>query len=133
LALQIESTIRIFFKKVYELNPRYESLRFGFMNPDLWVQTLRISKDSDLRICIFKDLFCAIVLRICKGLLDLWKKANLLKSVYESNPRTKSFESMFIQISNMIPASLNSLSILMIWFLNSIDIVNTKPLNKFSA
>ncbi len=70
LALRIESTIQIFWKKVYESNPRYKSLRFGFANPDLRVQNFRIRKDSDLQIFIFKDSFCAIVPRICKDLLD---------------------------------------------------------------
>jgi hypothetical protein len=32
--LQNESTIRIFQKHVYKTNPRNESLRFGFANPD---------------------------------------------------------------------------------------------------
>ncbi len=32
--LRNESTIRIFQKQVYKTNPRYESLRFGFANPD---------------------------------------------------------------------------------------------------
>ncbi len=62
------------------MNLRYESLRFGFANPDLQDQNLRIRKDLDLGIFIFKDLdsgififkdlFCAIVLKICKDSLD---------------------------------------------------------------
>ncbi len=57
-------------KKVYESNLGYKSLRFGFANRDSQVQTSRNRKDLDLGICIFKDLFCAIVLRIRKDLLD---------------------------------------------------------------
>jgi|FrelakmetLWP11LW_1041352.scaffolds.fasta_scaffold561951_1 hypothetical protein len=52
---------------VYESNPQYESLRFGFTNPDLQVQNLRIQKDSDLRISIFKDLFCAYSTKDSQG------------------------------------------------------------------
>jgi hypothetical protein len=51
--LRIESTIRILKVLIRES---------GFANPKL--------QDSDLRIFIFKDSFCAIVLRICKDLLD---------------------------------------------------------------
>ena len=58
--------IRIFWKKVYELNPRYESLR---IRKDL-DSRIFIVKDLDSRIFIVKDLFCAIVLRICKDSLD---------------------------------------------------------------
>ncbi len=65
-----ESTKRIFQKQTYKSNPRYESLRFGFASAYLWVQNLRIRKDSDSRISIFKDLFRAIVLRIRKDSLD---------------------------------------------------------------
>jgi len=36
--LRNESTIQIFQKQVYETNPQYESLRFGFANPDLQVR-----------------------------------------------------------------------------------------------
>ncbi len=35
---------------------------------------IQIRKDSDLQISIFKDSFCAIVLRICEDLLDSWKQ-----------------------------------------------------------
>ena len=66
IASRNESTKRIFQKQTYESNPRYKSLRFGFANSDLRIQNLRIRKDLDLRISIFKDSFCAIVLRICK-------------------------------------------------------------------
>jgi hypothetical protein len=49
-----------------------------------------------LRILIFKDYFCAIVLRIHKDLLDSSKQVESLKNDWirdhESNPRTKSFE-----------------------------------------
>jgi hypothetical protein len=55
-------------------NPQYESLRLGFANLDLRIQSIRILKDSDLRISIFKDSFCAIVLRICKDSLDSLKQ-----------------------------------------------------------
>jgi hypothetical protein len=135
LALQIEYTIQIFWKKVYKLNWRYESLiQPGFVR--IWGS----------RILIFEDSFCAIVLRI---LQDLWKqveffenqsknrihKPNLLKTLripdpwYETNPdsyckaQIKPFfesgfvttkwyesmdlqnESMFLRISYTIPAS----------------------------
>ena len=63
-----ESTKRIFQKRIHETNPRYESLRFGVTNPDSQIRILRIRKDSDSRIFIFKDSFCAIVLRIRKDL-----------------------------------------------------------------
>jgi hypothetical protein len=36
--LQNESMIQIFQKQVYEMNPRYESLRLGFANPDSQVR-----------------------------------------------------------------------------------------------
>ncbi len=52
------------------MNPRYESLGFEFTNPDWQIQTLKIRKDSDSRIFIFKDLFRAIVLRIRKDMKD---------------------------------------------------------------
>jgi hypothetical protein len=61
LALKIESTIWIFWKKVYESNPRFESLRFGFTNPDLQVRQPRFVRIRDWRIRIFKDSFCATV------------------------------------------------------------------------
>ncbi len=70
LLSQNEFTKRIFQKQTYESNPRYKSLRFRFTNPDLRIWNLRICKDSDSRISIFKNLFCAIVLRIRKDLLD---------------------------------------------------------------
>ena len=77
-----ESTIRIF--KVWS----HES---GFANPDSRIRILRICKDSDSQISIFKDSFCAIVLRI------RWIRKNrriFWKSVYETNPRNESFENM---------------------------------------
>ncbi len=76
---QNESTKRIFQKQTYESNPQYESLRFGFANPDSQIQNFRIRKDSDSRISIFKYSLRAIVLRIRKDLLDLLKQVNLWK------------------------------------------------------
>ncbi len=100
MALWIESTIWIFWKKVYESNPRYKSLRFGFTNPDLRVRQPGFVRIWDSRNCIFKDLLCAIVLRIRQ---DLWGFIGFVKtgrifwkSVYKSNPRTESFEKLRI-------------------------------------
>ena len=64
LALQIESTIQIFWKKFYESNPRYESLRFGFASLPAWIH---------------KDSFHAIVLMIREDLLDSWKQVESLE------------------------------------------------------
>ena len=69
-SLQFETNRVIWDFCFHETNPRNESLRFGFANPDLRVRNLRICKDSDLRISIFKDSFRAIVLRIRKDSLD---------------------------------------------------------------
>jgi hypothetical protein len=63
-----ESMKRIFQKRIHKTNPRYESLRFVVTNPDSRIRILRIHKDSDSRIFIFKDSFRAIVLRIRKDL-----------------------------------------------------------------
>ncbi len=68
----------------HKTNPRNESLRFGFANPDSRIQSTRIRKDSDSRISIFKDLFCAIVLRIHKDLLDSWKQVKSLENWLDS-------------------------------------------------
>ncbi len=57
---------QIFQKRIHETNPRYKSLG----NPDLRIRPLKIRKDSDSRIFIFKDLFRAIVLRIRKDSKD---------------------------------------------------------------
>ncbi len=65
-----KSTKRIYQKQTYESNSQYESLSIGFANPDLRIQNLRIRKDSDLQISIFKDSFRAIVLRIHMDLLE---------------------------------------------------------------
>ncbi len=65
------SNLGIFFS---ETNPQYESLRFGFANPDLRIRSLRIRNNSNSRISILKDSFLAIVLRICKDSLDSWKQ-----------------------------------------------------------
>ncbi len=67
-----------------ETNPRYESLRFGFANPDSRIRSLRIRKDSDSRISIFKDSFRAIVLWICKDLLNLWKQVESFENWLDS-------------------------------------------------
>ena len=101
LVLRIESTKRVFEKKIYETNPRYESLRFGVTNPDSRIRILRIRKDSDSRIFIFKDSFRAIVLRIRK---DSWGFVGFVKtgrifgsSGHETNPR---FESLRFGFAN---------------------------------
>jgi hypothetical protein len=51
--LRNKSTLRIFESSVHEMNPRNESLRFGFANPPAWIRkdsfrgiVLRIRKDS---------------------------------------------------------------------------------------
>ncbi len=125
------SNLGIFFS---ETNPRYKSLRLGFANPDSRIWSLSICKDSDSdsRISIFKDSFRAIVLRIGEDLLDSWKQVesfenwldswsryepNLFKSgfvIHDTNRiflspdlwPTNRYESMFLQISYTIPASL---------------------------
>ncbi len=50
-------------------NSRTKSLRIGLTNPELRVCKSWFVSIRDLQI-FFKDLFCAIVLKICK---DLWK------------------------------------------------------------
>ncbi len=77
---QNESTKPIFQKRIHETNPRYESLRFGFTNPDSQIRILRIRKDSDSWISIFKDSFRAIVLRICRIRKNRWIFENWLDS-----------------------------------------------------
>ncbi len=88
--LRNESTIRIFWKKLYKLNPQYESLRFGFVNPN-----------SRVLAWICKDSFCAIVLRIRQ---DLWGFVGFVKngwifgsSGHKTNPQ---FESLRIGLAN---------------------------------
>jgi hypothetical protein len=56
-----------FFSK---LNPQIESLKSVFANLDLRVRQPGFVRVRDLGILIFKDLFCAVVLRICEDLLD---------------------------------------------------------------
>ena len=65
-SLRNETNRVIWKKNFHETNPRNESLRFGFANPDSRIRSLRIRKDSDSRISNFKDSFRAIVLRIRK-------------------------------------------------------------------
>ncbi len=116
LVLRNKSTIRIFWKKVYELNPRYESLRFGFPNPDSRIQKFRIRKDLDSRIFIFKDSFRAIVLRIRKDSLDSWKQVESFENWLDSWSRfeTNLLKSGFV-IHDTIPIFLNQDSWSMIW------------------
>ncbi len=64
-----------------ETNPQFESLRFGFANLDSRIQSLRIHMDSDSQISIFKDMFCAIVLRIRKDSLDSWKQVESFENL----------------------------------------------------
>ena len=59
-SLWIETNWVIWDFCFYQTNPQNESLRFGFANPDSRVQNLRIRKDSDLRISIFKDSWSTI-------------------------------------------------------------------------
>ncbi len=56
------------------MNPRIEPWGSGFASPPAWII-------EDLRFAnfIFKDSFCAIVLRICEDSLDSWNRPNLLK------------------------------------------------------
>ncbi len=77
-------------------NPRYKSFRFWLPNPNSRIRNSGFERIQDLQICIFKDSFCAIVLRICEdsqgfvgfvktgqifeNWLDSWFKTNLLKS-----------------------------------------------------
>ena len=70
LFAQNKSTKRIFQKQIHETNPRYKSLRFGVTNPDSQIRTLKICKDLDMRIFIFKDSFRSVVLRIRNDSLD---------------------------------------------------------------
>ncbi len=65
-SLRIETNRVIWDFCFHETNPRYESLRFGFANPDSRICNFRIRKDSDSQVSIFKDSFRAIVLRIRK-------------------------------------------------------------------
>jgi hypothetical protein len=51
---------------------------------DSRIRSLRIRKDSDSRISIFKDSFRAIVLRIRKDLLDSWKQVESFENWLDS-------------------------------------------------
>ena len=84
LVLQNKSTILIFWKKVYESNPRYKSLRFGFTNPDLRVRQPGFVRIWDSQNCIFKDSLCAIVLRIRQDSLDSWKQVESFENWLDS-------------------------------------------------
>jgi len=77
LALQIESTIQIFWKKVYKSTPQYKKLRFGLANPDLQVRKSEFLMIRDSQILIFKDLFGAIEQRIHD---DLWGFVGFMKT-----------------------------------------------------
>ncbi len=48
-----------FEKKSFETNPQNKSLRFELANLDLQVPPSGFVRIRDLRICIFKDSFCA--------------------------------------------------------------------------
>ncbi len=61
-------------KQIHETNLLKKGLR---IESTIRIQNFRIRKDSDSRIFIFKDSFCAIVLRIRKDSLDSYKQANL--------------------------------------------------------
>jgi hypothetical protein len=80
--LQNESTIRIFWKHVYETNPRNESLRFGFAKPDS-----QIHQPGFVRIC-----------QDSSGFVGFVKTAWIFgSSGHETNPR---FESLRIGLTN---------------------------------
>jgi hypothetical protein len=85
--LRNESTIRIFQKQVYETNPRYKSLRFGFANPDSRVRQ--------------------------PGFVNHDTKRIFLESGFVTTIQNKSMDSrnksMFLRISYTIPASLELL------------------------
>ncbi len=55
----------------FEMNPGIKSLGSGFANLDSRVCQSGLVRNRDLRIFIFKDLFCGIVLKICEDSLDL--------------------------------------------------------------
>jgi hypothetical protein len=63
--------------KSSETNPWNESLRFGVTHPDLRVHQPGFIRFRDSQILIFKDSFCAIVLKICK---DSWGFVGFVKT-----------------------------------------------------
>ncbi len=65
---------------------------------DSRIRSTRIRKDSDSRISIFKDSFRAIVLRIHKDSLDLWKQVESFENWLDSWSRYKPnlFKSGFV-------------------------------------
>ncbi len=116
-SLRIETNRVIWDFCFHETNPRYESLRFGFANPDSQIWNFRIRKDSDSRISIFKDSFRAIVLRICwirkngrifENWLDSWLtiqneyfKVRIRDPRYETNlfeVRIRSYDTVRIHV-----------------------------------
>ena len=98
LALQIKSMIQIFCKQVYKSNPRYKSLRFRLPKLDLQVCKSGFVKIWDLWICIFKDSFHAIVLRLCEDLSNSWKQAESWKIgwICDSQFETNIFKCGFV-------------------------------------
>ncbi len=61
-----------------------------------WTHKSGFVRIRDWQFPIFKDSFCAIVLKICEDLLDSWKQVKSLKIGWildhESNPQTESFQ-----------------------------------------
>ncbi len=90
-SLQIETNQT--FLNFYFLFLQNESTNWIIMDQTCESGFVRI---WDLHIQIFKDSVCAIVLKICEDLLDLWKQVKSLNIFWicdhQSNPRTKSFQ-----------------------------------------
>ncbi len=113
-SLENRPTIRIFWKKLYESNFRYKSLRFGFANPDLRVrQPLgKFRSQIESTIWIFKNRTRE------SGFANLWSR--IRQSQNETNlfgvricdydtKRIHGFTKRitFLRISYTIPASLS--------------------------
>ncbi len=81
--------------KSSEMNPWNESLRFGVTHPDLRVRQPGFIRFQDSQILIFKDSFCAIVLKIRE---DSWKQVESFENGWICGPRleTNLFKSGFV-------------------------------------
>jgi len=102
-SFQIKENRVILKNKSSETNPWNKSLRFGVTHPDLRVRQPGFKRFRDSQILIFKDSFCAIVLKIRKDSwgfvktgrifwkwLDLWSKTrNKSFQVRICDPRYK--------------------------------------------
>ncbi len=83
-SLRIETNRVIWDFCFHKTNARNESFRFGFANLDSRIRSTRIRRDLDSRISIFKDSFCAIVLRIHRDSLDSWKQVKSFENWLDS-------------------------------------------------